>query len=230
MAIAFDATANSGLQTMTSPYSYNLTVAGDDRFLVVGVAFSGLGQSVTGITYNGVALTLIEAKNSATSRRAELWGLIAPATGTNSVTVTLSSAVTSISGAMSFTGVDQSTPNEADANASGAGTSDISVAVTTVADNDWVVDFASTGDTAATVGAGQTEKVNVADMMFGSGLMSYEGPKTPAGSVTMSWTDIGSLLEWATVATALIPVAAAPTPIPNKIYLADMGVARGSYF
>ena len=210
--IAFDATTNSGYQTASASYSWSHTCAGADRYLIVAISMlSVVGSSVSGITYNGVAMSLLRARASgAGAVRSEMWGLVAPATGSNTIAVTLSAALDSIGSACSFTGVHQTSPTEGanDASATNVGAADATVDVTTVADNDWVVDNVASSDTAITVGAGQISRANTTGAL-GSGALSTEGPKTPAGSVTMSWADVGALATWTTVAIALRPTLAA---------------------
>lgn len=212
--IAFDAASNSGYQTAQSTYSWSHTCTGANRYLIVGISMLSVGgSSVSSITYNGVALSLIDARASVSGAvRAELWGLVAPATGSNTIVVTLSTSLDSIGGAVSSTGVHQSSPLEgaADASATNVGAADATVNVVTVADNDWCVDVVATSDTAITVGAGQTSRNNVTGTL-GSGAMSTEGPKTPAGTVTMSWTNVGALATWSIVSVALRPISAADT-------------------
>ena len=209
--VAFDAASNSGYQTAQSTYSWSHTCTGSDRFLTVGVSMlSVAGSSVSSITYNGVALSLIRARASAAGAiRAELWGLINPASGANTIVVTLSAALDSIGNAVSFSGVNQTLAYEAanDASATNVGAADATVDITTVANNDWGVDVVATTDTAITVGAGQTSRGNVTGTL-GSGAMSTEGPKTPAGSVTMSWTDVGAAATWTIVSAAVRPTSA----------------------
>lgn len=209
--IAFDGASNSGYQAAASTYSWSHTCAGANRYLVVGVSMLSLAQTVTGITCNGVALTLIGVKASISgAARVELWGLVAPASGSNTVAVTLSGAIASSAGAVSFTGVHQTSPIEGfnSAQATNVGAADAMVNVTTVATDDWTVDVVATDDGSISVGAGQTERVNVTGA-GGSGAMSSEGNKTPAGAVTMSWTGVGALSTWAIGSVGLRPVAAA---------------------
>lgn len=215
--ILFDAASNAGYQTAQSTYSWSHTCTGSSRYLTVGIAMLSVGgSSVSSITYNGVAMTKIDAKASVSGAvRAELWGLVAPATGSNTIAVTLSAALDSIGEAVSFTGVHQTSPYEGtgDASATNVGAADATVNVVTVADNDWCVDIVATDDTAITVGAGQTSRNNVTGAL-GSGGMSTEGPDTPAGSVTMSWTAVGALATWSIVSTALRPVESAGLGFP----------------
>lgn len=210
--IQFDAASSSGYKTASASYTWSHTCLGTDRYLTVGISMlSVAGSSVTGITYNSVALTKIGHIASASGAvRSELWGLIAPATGTNTIEVTLSAALDSAGSASSYTGVHQTSPIEGfnTASATNVGAADATIDVTTVADNDWVVDNVATDDTAISVGAGQTQRGNTTGTL-GSGAMSTEGPKTPAGSVTMSWTDVAALATWSIGAVALRPVAAA---------------------
>jgi hypothetical protein len=210
VGIAFDAASNSGYQAASASYTWNHTCSGNNRELIVGIAMFSLAQTVSSITYNGVALSLIGVKSSVSGAcRIELWGLVNPDTGTNVISVTLTGAINSIGCASSYTGVHQTSPTEAfnSAQATNGGAADATVDVTTVADNDWCVDIVATDDTAITVGAGQGQRANVTSVA-GSGAMSDEGPKTPAGAVTMSWTDVGAGATWAIGSVALRPVEA----------------------
>lgn len=226
--IAFDAASNSTYQAASSSYSWSHTCTGANRYLVVGVGMLSVAQSVSSITYNSVALTLLGVQSSLTgAARVELWGLVAPATGSNTIAVTLTGAIASAGAAASYTGVHQSFSTEGfnSAQATNVGAADATVNVTTVADNDWVVDIVATDDTAITVGAGQTSRNNVTGA-GGSAADSDEGPKTPAGSVTMSWTNIAALATWSIGAIALRPIAASglsSARINNSLMMMGIG-------
>lgn len=198
--ISFDASSNSGYQAASSSYSWSHTCSGANRYLVVGVSMLSISQTVSSVTYNSVGLSLLGSRSSITGAcRVELWGLVAPVTGSNTVAVTLSGSIASAAGAVSFTGVNQTSSTESFNSAqatNGVSAADATVDVTTVADGDWCVDALATDDTAVTVGAGQTQRMNVTGV-GGSGAMSTEGPKSPAGAVTMSWTSVGALATWA---------------------------------
>jgi hypothetical protein len=227
--ISFDAASNSGYKSGvgSASYTWSHTCTGTNRHLVVAIAMLSVGgSSVSSITYNSVALTLIRARASAAGAvRSEIWGLVNPASGSNTIAVTLSTDLDSVGNASSFTGIHQTSPTEgaADASALNVGAADATVDVTTVADNDWVIDNVATSDTTITVGAGQTQRNNVSGAL-GSGAMSTEGPKTPAGAVTMSWTDVGAAATWTIVAVALRPVTAAA--LGGDVY-SGRGIARG---
>lgn len=207
--VDFDASSNSSYQAAASSYNWNHTVGGSNRYLVVGVSMLSLAQTVSGITWNtSENLHVLGTKNSVSgAARIELWGLVAPSTGTHAIAVTLTGAIASASNASSYTGVNQSTSTEAfnSAQATNVGAADATVGITTVADNDWVVDTLATDDGSVTVGTGQTQTGNVTGA-GGSGTMSWEAKGT-AGVVTMSWTDVGALATWTIGGIALRPVS-----------------------
>jgi len=156
--------------------------------------------------------------------RSELWGLVNPASGSNTVAVTLSTGLDSASGAISFNQVHQTSPTEGFNSASatnGVSAADATVSVTTVANDDLAVDNVATDDTAITVGAGQTSRNNVTGTL-GSGANSTE-PKGAPGAVTMSWTNVAGLATWSTAVIALRPLNASTLTTAPKL-LAVLGV------
>lgn len=230
--IAFDATSNSGYQAAQSSYSWSHTCTGSNGYLAVGVAMLSLAQTVTSITYNSVPLILLGVKSSVSGAcRIELWGTIAPTTGSNTIAVTLSGAIASAGCAASYTGVNQTSPTEAfnSAQATNVGAADATVNITTVADNDWVLDIVATDDTAITIGAGNTSRANVTGAGGSGALADTNGAKTPAGSVTMSWTNVGALATWSIGGIALRPVAAANLggPLFRNSDLSGMAMSGG---
>jgi uncharacterized repeat protein (TIGR01451 family) len=122
--VAVDATTSANNEfTGTGTFNLNFThttTATANRILVVGVSMNitnSPGSAVTGITYNGVALTLIGTDNdAANTSRVEQWYLLNPASGTNlpivvSVNVpTAAAKVGVVAGATTLTGVDQTAP------------------------------------------------------------------------------------------------------------------------
>ncbi len=215
-SIAFDA-ASSAQGVDVSSFSWTHTTSGTNRLLFVGVAIrNDLSQTVSSITYAGTALTFVRADTNGVSVRSELWYLVGPATGANTVQVILSAAARAGAGAISLTGVAQTTPLDANNGATGSSTTP-SVSVTTVADNAWVVDavaFRSFGNglPTGTAGAGQTERWSEYTESGGTdpnirGESSTEGPKTPAGGVVMSWS-LSDSVGWSISGAAFKPVPA----------------------
>jgi len=227
MAIASDTTSNSGGQFDVSSFSYSHTCTGSDLLLYSGVSMEDVtdaDRTVTGITYNSVSMTSIrEDDNDTDNFSSSIWYLAGPATGSNTVAVTLNGEnALSVSGSISLTGVDQSSP--LDANNGATGNSNVpTVDVTTVADNSWVIDTVAYGDNTFTIGSGQTSRWTVGVSTLGS-TASTEGPVTPAGATTMDLTfDFGASEAWAISAASFQPVAAAGTvKTKNTIAIASV--------
>ena len=106
----------AGTKTLTFNHTTSATA---NRVLLVGVSMNisnSTATAVSGITYNGTALTLVGAHNDAgNTRRVEQWYLLNPASGTNlpiivSVNIPTAATVGVAAGATVFTGVDQTVP------------------------------------------------------------------------------------------------------------------------
>jgi hypothetical protein len=204
MAIGYDAISNSGVQTGSSGYSWNHTCTGNTGFLAVDIGVLSALNTVTALTYNGVALTFIGAQNALSGvGRLEQWGLANPPQGTFSISVTLSGAVTSAGVAVSYTGVNQLTPTEAFNSATGTnGTpANATVNVTTVADQDWVHAACVSNDT--TITANQTARNNVTGAA-GSVANEDTGPVSPPAATTVSYA-VGAARTWAIGGYGMIP-------------------------
>lgn len=85
-----------GNQTVSTPtpagstysFSHNQN-AGSDRFLTLTINSPAI--SVSGVTYAGVAMTLVRQESTTFSSFWSVWRLASPATGNNTIAVTLSS-------------------------------------------------------------------------------------------------------------------------------------------
>ena len=93
--------------------TWSHTCTGSQRILFVGVAVSANLASLASVTYNGVAMTRIITRqsNDQTAGGVHLYGLINPASGTHTVSVTPSTTVGTDyeAGSVSYTGADQTT-------------------------------------------------------------------------------------------------------------------------
>jgi uncharacterized repeat protein (TIGR01451 family) len=130
--VAFDASTSdsgrlTGTGTVTLTYAHT-TTATANRLLIVGVDIditNSTGTTVTSVTYGGTALTNLGTHNDAgNSRRVEMWTLLAPASGTANVIVSVNvptaATVGVVTGATTFSGVDQTVPTGAFVSADGA--------------------------------------------------------------------------------------------------------------
>ena len=138
MAISFDtSTAYSHASAASKTFSH--TVAVDANFLVVCASIQG-SVTITGVTYNGVAM--INAGVDLLDDRMTIWYLANPATGANDVVVSYSGSDVGNGSAVSFKGVDTSDP--IGATTSQDSTSDVtsqSKQITTTTANSWVLDM-----------------------------------------------------------------------------------------
>lgn len=206
--IAVDAGSNSGVKASVSSYSWNHTVGSLTRgILIVGLAMRGGASAnsdlnVSGVTYNGVSLTKAVTTNSGDSPSsntlaADVWYLVNPSSGTNSIAVTFQGTVNHAAGyALSLSQVDQKNPlDQTNSNHALGQASPVSNNVTINNDNGWAFDviYDKIG-TAMTKGASQT--LVAAELSPNGGgdraNASYRGPVSPAAATAMSWTYTGS--------------------------------------
>lgn len=173
--VLVDATTSSSA-TLRGPGSSNLTfahtTAGTNRLLLVGVSLNIANSptsGVVGVTYGGTPLNLVGAHNDAGgTRRVEMWSLLAPATGTVNVVVTVNVPATQfegvVAGATTFTGVDQTVPLGTFVSADGA-----AGACTGIATGCSAVDVPSVinGMILDTLATGGTQTVTVANPQVG---------------------------------------------------------------
>ena len=191
----------------TGPFTWSHTCSGSDRFLIVGIAHYDSGDSVSGVTYDGVAMTAVPlgATSNGTSYLCfiTLYYLIAPNTGTHDIVVSVTGGVFDFgAGATSYTDVHQTTPLGPAATAIGTSTTP-SVTVSSAV-NEIVFDSLSIiHDGTLSVGADQTQRWN---SITPNGYLKYAGStENGAASTTMSWANSNSQ-TWAIAAVSIKPV------------------------
>lgn len=219
MAIAYDSVSFDAAGG-ASPYTVSHTVSGTDKFLLVSVRsqVAGGGDVVTGVTYNGTSMTRINTIRSETNNeRGYLYYLINPDTGTHDIVVTASSG-NLIAGGASYTGVDQTSPIDANnTSTQGTGTS-VSLSVTTTTDNCWLVGYGDgvTGSGSAfTPGSNTTERAeNDRNVQFDS-----NGPQTPTGSYSQNYSWTSNERFFMLIAAIKPAGAAASTFLPRATFL-----------
>ncbi len=185
--------------------------AGTNRLMLVGISWSGEGtaRTVTGVTFGGTSLTPVGTYNYTDNNRLVAIYSLKETFGTTaaSVVVNFSGAVWAYAGAVTFAGVDQTTPLGAFSGAAGNSTTP-SVGVTT-ASGDLVFDTVAANNNLNNfnVGASQSQQWNVnqqTDTTSGiRGAASTEPAPTGGGAVTMSWTT--SSTTWAIGAVPIKP-------------------------
>ncbi|HEY6334233.1 MAG TPA: hypothetical protein VI756_33270 [Blastocatellia bacterium] len=212
--IALDNTSNSGADqsNVTSIGWTHDNVAGN--CIVVGIVSdsqSSTAPAVTAVTYNGISLTEVpstsQADTSGTTRcRVSIWYLLAPATGSNSIVVTVAPSITQHvkAWAASLTGVNQTTP--IDNSGAGEGShvlSSVTFSLSSAAD--WIFDVIGSTDPASlSPNAGQTsEWLQTGSKADGGGSLAES---VSSGSVTVGWSTSGATTAYAAVAFAPAPL------------------------
>jgi hypothetical protein len=231
MALALDAVSNFPTSSGLGSWNWAHVCAGSDRILVVGVHTrdgDAADLGVAGITYNAVALTKIRENEDVVipsiKMHTELWYLLAPAVGSNSIVVTLDFNANDLcgSGAISLVGAHQTNPIDGHTGDQSANTNHTAAsAILTASANAWLIDVLLGGDPGThTVGANQTAfatNTNVGPFGDFCG-MSYEGPAS--GATTMDWSWVGGN-KYSHSVVAIAP-SGGPPPLPKmgrRIYI-----------
>ena len=175
--------------------------------------------TVSGITYAGAALTKAgstrgEMNSDPNEGESEIWYLVNPATGSNTVSVSMSGTATDFfAGAETFYNVNQVNPigTAVTTNNGNVQVTPQTLSVTSTSNNQMIVDSIVENNGSWTPGAGQTE---VESSTIGSLVRGGNSYRTGlSGSTTMSWTPGGA--DWyGLVAIAINSAKANPeTPL-----------------
>ena len=109
--------------------------SGSDRFLVVGVWGTG---TLTGVTYGGVSMTLIDSLPDGVFGFERVYGLANPAAGANDISCSGTSLNLNLVAA-AYSGVDQSGPPQVHRTDTTSSGSALTSTITTPADDCWLV-------------------------------------------------------------------------------------------
>lgn len=218
--VAFDAaTFNAG-----NLPSFSHTCSGSNRYLFTCVhdwSVNPLNGYATGCTYNGVAMTDLGSKIT-TPDGYRLFGLVNPASGSHTVTVTTGSGAGPIAWAISFTNVHQTVPIGTPGQASGIGTT-ATISVTGTNVESLVVAFLTYfgGNGSFTAGVGQTVPTGSPATSGNTGAaLAYKGG---GGTVTLTESWASGTNDWAKIAVELF--TATPT-VTSSHGLTTLGVGN----
>jgi len=136
LAIGFDNVGSGNNGGGGTSVSWTHVVAGSLRLMLIGVSIRTTTVVVNSITAGTKSAVFIRADANSTLIRAELWYVLNPDLGSQTVTVNLSGTSKAAGGSCSYTGVDQSSPF--DTNVDGTGTSTTPNSTISLADvNEW---------------------------------------------------------------------------------------------
>ncbi len=188
------------------PFTWSHTCAGSDRLLLLFVAHYHSSNTISSASYNGVSMTAVTNGAAVTGSGylcfITTFYLVAPATGSNTVSVTPSAGLFDFGAcAISLSDVHQTVPLGTAANATGYDTTP-TVTVSS-ATGELVVDgLVIMNSGTLTVGAGQTQRWNAPTA---NAFIRYAGStESGAASTTMSWSNSSSQ-TWAIVAVPIKP-------------------------
>lgn len=195
MAIALADTPTYGGFAVATSLTFGYTIGAANSLLLVAVQ-ADFNDVVTGATYNGSALTLIDkvSQNAGTVRWIYLFYLKNPATGTHNVVVSASGGVFIQGYAVSYSGADMTTQPDSFAHESGSSGTSNAYDTTVVAANCWLVLFAhvGSGGTQGPVTAGSGTR-RVSDTDFNSAALIDSNATVGTGSqnLTANWAVTG---------------------------------------
>ena|SRR3990167_6093470 len=191
MAIVVDATSSGSTNADTS-----LTVAhtctGSELYLLVSVWTNQ--TSITGVTYNGAAMTSLDSAAAVGGRKIYMWGLANPATGANNIIATASGSGQIYLIGDSYTGCSDAQP-DGFSNGTVSNQASIVGTVTVNTDNSWtvmgVVSAIDDNLGAGSEGAGTTlRKQGISNhSVYDSGGALATGAQTLTATLTASQTD-----------------------------------------
>ncbi|HXI69413.1 MAG TPA: immunoglobulin domain-containing protein [Verrucomicrobiae bacterium] len=215
-AVSVEATTVTSSNTSQLTWSHTVGTNAN-RMLMVATSHRNGNNSVTGVTYGGVALTKIGSTNAPSNvNSCSLWQLLAPPSGTAPVVVNVSGGAQDIvAGATSFAGVNQSTPLGAFA---ASADKDNQSGPTTVAaaanpgDLVMAVLIANASAVSATNASGQAALWNLKTGTGGSDIIGASGIATGGTNVSLTWK-LGAGAPWALGAVAIKPFVNSPPTV-----------------
>lgn len=193
MAIAHDS-QGQGFAASGTSLSFAHACAGTDRILFLLAGRDTTVDDITGATYNGVAMTLIDTQTNSTDRILKLFYIVAPATGSNNVVISASGGSQALWGVTSsYTGVQQTGIPDAKSKQSASGTP-FTNSVTTVADNCWTILVTTTSATTPAASTGSVLRASNGTV-GGEKIFDSNADITPAGNYDMVVTGMGGTVN-----------------------------------
>lgn len=218
-AIAFDNFTSYDGPGNENTSTFSHTNTGSNLFMVVHTRAVSGTETVTGTTYNAVSMTKSANLNVgvASNDNISFFYKAGPSSGANNVVVSSSNSNLENHRAASYTGASQGAiDNTGSTNPGNSGATSLSLSITSVADNCWITAGLrnEAGDFTASVGTlrGAGNAIAICD----------NGPKTPAGSVTVTATH--SAHYDAAMGVTFAPAAAGGGGVKPRINLPLLGV------
>lgn len=222
MSIALDSYTNGTIAT-SSGESWSHTCSGSNRILWVLTYDGGGAGTVTGVTYNGVSMTLLDSVDDGGIINS-LWYLLAPATGEHTVQVVTTGGSCANGGcSSSYTGALQSAPtnhtNNYHANPTSGLTTTLSVSL-----NSWTILGGIVNNPPIVAGTGSTKRSR--DSTSNSIALFDSNGMLPAGNYGMTIDDTGTSWIETTMAEFAPYLNQFTMPIETGSYSLDYPVSN----
>lgn len=212
--IAFDANSNATGSTSGSTVTWSHTCTGSNGVLVVHL-YAESGNTVTGVTYNGTAMTLGVKATTSFNVTTYTYFILGPTTGAHNIVASYGSSSTGLMYGIgaSYTGVKQVSQPDVTASTSNSSVTSLSVSPTTTVNNDWIVGGGYGGNATGFAGTGAfavrfhgTGGATSSSGWNGFASLDTDSPVTPAGSTAVGMSMTGSANQMSITAIALIPL------------------------
>lgn len=222
MAITYDNFRDQfvGSEPATS-LTYSFTTSGSDRGILVAVQLQNSAtNTISGVTYAGVSMTLVDAqKNGASNEFVILYYLANPTVGANNVVVSASSSYM-YAFTVSYTGVHQASMLNVSAKNQAGPVTTISTTPTTTVDSCWAVSFVRNNagnvtDSTNFIGRGA------------DGSFSFGDSNASVGAAGSKTVTAGGPSGGMAVVTAMIAPSAASSAVKTAEGLAIASVKTG---
>ncbi len=164
--ISFD-NSGSSFQSAVTSSTISYTVSGTNRMLFVAIKGNTGTDNITGVTFNGVSMTLNGKVNTPGDRWFYLYSLANPASGTHNIVVSANTTTDIATSIASYAGVAQTTP-EATATNTATATTTITTNISTISDNDWLITGTDSPSASTTVATGTGRALNSGLIVFDS--------------------------------------------------------------
>lgn len=208
--IAFDASTGANAHQAVMTFSH--TIADNGNMILFYIEIGHISMPVTGVTWNGDAMTSLINYDGSNGGYTRIWYLINPDVGTHNIVATSANADHWHVGiAASYSGALQSgVPDASDTLAANGSTTSVEKALTTVADNCWIIFAINTGSGLALTMGDNTYQRDSESGFSALEFLDTNAAQTPAGEKTMAFTCSSQY-------TAGVIASFAPTAEP-KVY------------
>lgn len=224
IGITYDAVSTGSGDEVSSLTVSHTTTTESNRLLLVAVAAedatAGTDQEVSGITYDGTAMTNVSAFPTDAYHRLELWYLLAPSTGANNIIVTFKGTVGDSGKGVSVAGVSYYGVRQVAPIISGA---EVMVSTTSfsypmVVSGRYILAVSTalinTATNTLTVGSNQTQRANITQA--GSHVHSFsEQSVTDPSHIDLTWT-VNNADSGGIIGAAFEPVVTRIEPVSDS--------------